>query len=479
MNNVFLLAPDYKKKLTLAGIFLGVLTAIFTSGSLSTLLSAAAADIGGVELFPLASTISGLISIAAMPLFGYIGAKNPAAKRPLVSLSLFAGAAVLFLRAIAPSMEFIVFAGIFYGLVSAGLFVLGFTMIRDMYEPVKAGLFLGMTATMNSVGTLIGPFLTGLIIDKINWRMACHIVWPMFLASALMILFGVRATRAQAAPLAGKASKTFDFAGTVALIAFLGGIVFALSLGPISSENTALSLPFGSPGNNLLLALSATGLIAFILILRKKQDDAIVPIRILKDRNTVCLVLISLIINFSTIAVMFFTPTYVLYVMHRSATEAGLTVAVHSVIGVFISPMIGRHIARVGNARGIITIGTAVRIAVTLCFIVLLNPDIPYLAVCAMMFIAGFYRSQHAASFSTAPQIQIAAELRVLSNSVIQLAQNIGAGIGLSVYTMVISFKGVADGIPTAFMIAAAAAVGALVIAQFLRPLPDTKSYQY
>jgi len=65
MNNVFLSAPEYKKRLTIVGLYIGVLVAIFTSGSLSTLLTAAAADIGGMELFPLASTISGLISIAA------------------------------------------------------------------------------------------------------------------------------------------------------------------------------------------------------------------------------------------------------------------------------------------------------------------------------------------------------------------------------------------------------------------------------
>ena len=201
--NPFQAASNTKKIMTLAGIYIALIGQIFVSSGLSVILPAAAKDIGGETLFPLASTISGLISIAAMPLFGYFGAKNPAVKRVLIALSVFVGALVTFGRAIAPSMEFIIFVSIFWGLVSAGIFVLGFSLIRDMYEAEKAGFYLGLTGTMMAVAMLIGPTLTGILIQTVSWRAACHVVWPVMILAAVLIFFGVNVTKEKAAPFGG------------------------------------------------------------------------------------------------------------------------------------------------------------------------------------------------------------------------------------------------------------------------------------
>jgi MFS family permease len=417
----------------------------------------------------MASTLSGLISIAAMPLYGYLGAKNPAIKRLLVSFSLLVGALVLFGRAVAPSMEFIIFVSVFYGLVSAGIFVLGFGMIREMFETSRAGVYLGVVGTMMAIGMLIGPFVTGLLIDSFSWRAACHVIWPFLLLSAILVFAGVKVSKEDAKALVPSVVKSFDLVGAVMLIIFLASVVLVLSLGASKSG----PLPFGSLGNSLLIAAALVSLIVFILIVRKKGDGAILPIRVLKDPNTLCLTFLNLLCNFSMMAVFFFVPTYVLYVMKRPAMEAGLVTTVYSVLGLFLGPVFGRMIGKARNARGVLTSGTIVRIVTTVGFIFFLKPDTSIWVVYILMFIAGYYSSQNSVTMSAAPQIQIAPELRVIGNSVIQLSQNIGGAIGLSVYTMIIGIKGVADGMPIAFIISTISAVAVLIIGLFLKPLPD------
>jgi MFS family permease len=473
MNNPFQAAPNPKKIMTLAGIYCALLGQIFVSAGLSVILPAAAQDIGGETLYPLASTISGLISIAAMPLFGYYGAKNPAIKRFLVVIGVFAGALVSLGRALAPSMEFIVFVSIFWGLVSAGIYVLGFSMIRDMFETKKAGLYLGLTGTMMSIAMLVGPTLTGFLIQTVSWRAACHVVWPVLTVASVLIFFGVNVTKEEVAHMAVPNMKKVDLTGAFGFVLFLGGIIMSLSLGPKSSRPTAIEMPFGSMGNNIMIALAVIGLIILIMMVRQKGDDAIVPARVLKDRNTLCLTAVNMFANFSNMAVFFFIPTYVIYVMQQEAVYGGLATSVYSLLGLFMGPVFGRMIAKSRNTRSILNIGLVTRIVTTLALIFILTPTCSLVTLYIVMFVTGLYGSQNQAFISAGPQIQLRPDIRVQGNAVFQLAQNLGSGVGMAVYTMIIGIKGPADGLPLAFMVAVGAAAVALVFAQFLKPLEE------
>lgn len=470
MNNPFLTAPNSKKMMTLAGIYLALLGQIFVSAGLSVILPAAALDIGGETLYPLASTISGLISLIAMPLFAYYGANNPAVKRPIVAFSVLVGGLVALGRALAPSMEVIVVVSIFWGLVSAGIFVLGFSLIRDLYEREKAGFYLGLTGTMMSISMLVGPTLTGILIQNISWRAACHVVWPIMFIAAILILLGVNVKKEEVAHLGVPSSKPVDLVGGLGLVLFLGGIILSLSLGPSSNSAAAISMPFGSTGNNVMIGLAIVGLIILIAMVRKKGDDAILPARVLKDRNTLCLSAINLFVNFSNMAVFFFIPTYVIYVMQKEATWGGLATTILSALGLFLSPVFGRMIAKSGSARLVLNMGLTVRIGITLLLVFFLKPTTSLVALYVIMFIAGFYNAQSSAFVSTAPQVLIRPQLRVQGNAVFQLAQNLGSGVGLAVYTMIIGMNGAVGGLPIAFAVAVGAAVVALIFTQFLVP---------
>jgi MFS family permease len=443
-----------KKKLTLAGIYVGVVGSIMISGGFSTLLPTAAMEIGGKEIYPLAATLAGIVNVIVMPLFGFLAMRNPAIKKRLFGLSMLLGILTLLARAFAPNMWVIVIPNILYGFMSPAIFVVGFSLIREMYDAKKAGLYLGMGGTMMSVGMLVGPALTGVIIDTLGWRAVCHAAWPILLISMILVSLGYRMDDGAAAQAAQK--NKFDFAGLATLTLFLAPLSLVLSLG-------ASYVPFGSPLNTGMIVLTIAGLLGLIFVIRKKGNAAFLPAPVLKDRNVFCLALCNLAFSFSQMAVFFFMPTYVLYVIGGTATQASLTTAMLSICGLFLSPVFGKMIAKAVNARNVLVGGTIVRIAVTAALLFILTPDTSVWVVYALMLIGGIYNSQHSVTMAAAPQIQIKPELRVLGNSVIQVMQSLGANIGTAVFTLVIGSYGVAFGMQVAFIIAIATAVVGLL----------------
>ncbi|MDR2381966.1 MAG: MFS transporter [Bifidobacteriaceae bacterium] len=467
--NPFEKAPSSKKLMTFLGICAAMVVALFQSSGLSTVLPAAVADVGGQELYPLASTLGGAITVLTMPLFGWLGARYPAGKRTLLTASLVVGALVCFARALAPNMPVIIVTSLFWAFTSAGVYVISYTMIRDMYPPERAGVLLGTVATMSAVGTLAGPVVTGLLIDNFGWRMACHALWPPMMIAAAMVFFGVKVSAADAAPMARDTGK-FDFLGCLAFVLFLGSIILVLSMG--ASASGSAFLPFGQIGSNLLIAASVVGLVVFVMVLKKKGDKAIVPIGALKNRNVAVLTGCNITLMASAMALYFFVPSYVLLVMKGTATQAALTIAATSLVGLVLGPIFGKWIGKTGSARGVLLLGTLVRLAVTVAFLLLLKPTASIWLVYVLMFLVGIYNIQATTMNSAAPQIQVPAEIRVQGNSVIQLGMTIGSSIGMAVYTLLIAMYGLEQGLTVSLIVALVLAVIGLFLGLLLRPLP-------
>jgi MFS family permease len=435
------------------------------SSGVSTLLPAAAREIGGETIYSLAQTLQGVLGIILMPLYGYIGTKNPAIKRGLISGSLFLGAAVMICCGFANSMWTIIAFAFLLGCVSAAIYVTGFSLIRDMYDAKQAGALLGGVGTIIALGILAGSMVTGLTIQFLGWRALYYILGVIYAAGALLIFSGAKISKKDARAFTVDTGM-FDLPGTAATTFFLGGLVLALSLTDYA--------PFGSPANLLCFAISAVGLIWLVIDIRQKKTKAFIPAPVLKDRNTLCLTLNNLFCMLSAMALFFFLPSYIIYVMALPPAYAGLSLTVFSIPGLFMGPVFGRLIGKAGNARNVSIVTQIIRIAVHIAFVLLLSPATPIFLIYALMFIGGFYGSTGSVIPAAAPQIQIRPEIRQLGNSMVQLAQNLGSSISIAIYTLVISLNGIESGFKVACLVAAVFAVVALLVSFPLKKL-DTE----
>ena len=372
-----------------------------------------------------------------------------------------AGVLAVTLRLIAPTMVVVIAGMFFWGFVSPGIFVVGFALIRDMYDRQKAGTYLGFCSTLMMLAVVVGPIGGGALMTALGWRALNWLLLPLLVIAMILPFFGVRVTKEEVAHLAHGGNK-FDFAGTIAVVIGLGGLILYLSVG------TSL-LPFGSLGSNILLAVTVIAIVALVLIIRKKQSAAIIPATAMKNRNVLAFTLANFFANFSNMAIFFFLPSYILRVMNGTGTTAGLVMACFSVAGVFLSPIIGKAIGKAGSAKVPLMTSAIGRIVMNLLLIFVLAkfPSIPVLVVTMLVF--SVFNSLHAVSFSAGPQVQLPGELRVQGNSVIQCGQNFGSGVGTAIYTVIIGMLGIVDGMPVALAVAAAFGALTLVAALFLK----------
>lgn len=460
-ENPFAAATDIRKKITLLAIFLGVFGSILQSGTLSTMLPMAAAEIGGADYYSLASTLGAPISIAAMPLWGYIAARSPHLKMPLFIISMAFGAVAILVRLLAPNMVVIIAAMFFWGLVSPGIFVVGYALIRDMYDPKKAGVYLGLCSTLMMIAMLVGPIGGGFLMTAFGWRLLNAVILPFIAAALILAFFGVKVTKDQVAHLA-HAGGSFDFAGTVALTIGLGGLIFYLSAG------TSI-LPFFSMGSNILLVITIIALILLVWIVMKKQGDAIIPAPAFKNRNVLAFAAANFCANFSNMAAFFFLPTFIIYVMGGTGSDSGLVMACFSVAGIFLGPVVGKAIAKSGTAKPMLMINGALRAVLMVALVFLLGPATPIWVLIVFMLCAGIYNGVNGPCFSAGPQLQLPPELRVQGNSLIQCGQNFGSGVGTAIYTAIIGMFGITGGMPVALILAAVFGALVCVCALFLQ----------
>jgi MFS family permease len=448
-KNAFQAAPQAKKMFTLVGLYVGLIAQLMTSVTFSSWLRTAQLEFSDGYLYIFAISVGGILGLIAMPLFGYFGAKNPAVKKPLICVSLLLGLIVLLGRAAAPSMTTIALVSAFWGFVSAGIYVLGFSVIRDMFEQSKAGLYLGLVGTMSSIGMLVGPLVGGVILQSpIGWR-GLNVILAILMAVALVMVFlGVSVKKEEVANMASP-SHSFDVLGTIGLMIFLGALIIMLSMTHF--------FPLGTMVSNILAVVAVIGLIILIVDINKKDDKAIVPKKVLKDRNCVVLAISIALCMITSMALSYFMPQYIPVLHEDPIIQAidpetkGLSMllptACVSLAGLFLGPIFGKRIAKAGNARGVTTVASIVQLVIFVCFTALFfgvlgttdsgTPKVPYLAVLVLMLVAGFYNSRNQVLSAAAAQIQIRPEIRVQANSIVQVGQNLGGGVAMPIFGLV------------------------------------------
>jgi MFS family permease len=463
IQNAFERAPQSKKILTLVGIYICTVFAVMQSSGMSIVLPMAAAEFDAIsgtgeamQIYSLTSSLGGPASIILMPLWGYIGARNPHLKTGLVVVSVLIGGAAILLRALATNIFVVIATGVLWGFVSAGVYVIGFILIRDMFPANKVGVYMGLIGTMMAIGSLASPVLTG-FVSAISWRAACHMLWPFFIVGALMVFFGVRITKAEGDELANR-SGNIDFAGIIFVAFFLAPLILGISMG-------TSFIPFGSPASFITFAIAFVALIALIITIRKKGEAAVIPLPALKDRNTVMLSLSNFFMNFANMFVFFFLPTYIIYVMQPDdlglgpAAWSGIIMACFAVFGLFLGPVFGKMVAKSGNARTPLLLGAISRLVFLLCMIFFLTPATNVFLLVVLALVLGGVYSVMATVHTTGVSVMAPAKLRQQSNAVVQMGQNLGGAPGTAVGGILIATFGVANGMPIAFIVAGVAVV--------------------
>jgi EmrB/QacA subfamily drug resistance transporter len=273
-------------------------------------------------------------------------------RRRVFSLGLVGFAATSLLCGLSPSMEFLIVARVLQG--AAGAFVVpgSLAIITATFEGEERGRAFGIWAGASAATTILGPFVGGLLVNTISWRMAFFVNLP-FLAVAYLAT--IRAVPESRDP---DATGHFDWLGSVVIVLAVGGLAF----GTIRGQQQGWS----EPAAVWSLVIGGIAAVSFPFLMLHRPDP-LVPPRLFRSRNFSVTNIATLVIYGALYVSLTFEGLFMIGTLGYNEQAAGIAGIPGTVLLVLFSTRFGKLAARHGP-RLYMTLGPALMAAGLLWF---------------------------------------------------------------------------------------------------------------
>jgi EmrB/QacA subfamily drug resistance transporter len=171
---------------------------------------------------------------------------------------------------------------------------------------------MGVYAAMSAAGGAVGLLAGGLLVTYASWRWVLFVNVPIGIAVALGALVVL--------PGAGRRPGRLDLPGAITGTLGVAALVYGLSAAATSPDGTS---HWGDAKVVTALAAGTILLVAFALV-ETRSRDALLPVRLLRQRDRLGANLIMLAVGTAVFGVFFFITLFVQDVWGYSALRAGV-----------------------------------------------------------------------------------------------------------------------------------------------------------
>lgn len=279
-------------------------------------------------------TLSALLVLAGA-LTDYVGRKR------MFVLGLVGFLVTSLLCGIAPSMELLITFRILQGAAGALLVPGSLALLTATFTGEAQGRAFGLWAGASAATTILGPFIGGVLVDTLSWRVAFLMNVPLCILALWAALSFVRESRDESA------TGSFDWLGAAVVAVAVGG----LSFGTIYSQQREWRDPLGIT----ILIGGAVATVALPLLMVTRRDPLIPP-ALFRARNFTVTNLSTFLIYGALYVIGYFLTLYLQGTIGYTAGAAGLGVIPSGLFLVFLSSrfgaLAGRHGPRLFMAVG-------------------------------------------------------------------------------------------------------------------------------
>lgn len=402
-----------RKKFLIFAVLLLMTTGIAANYGGAVLLPSKMVELGTMDYYAVCSALSSMGMMLALPLVGVLGSKFGVKAVTLfgVMLQLVSRIALMFIT------NFFVFA-IFWSLtgIGAGLYASApYAIMADIVSSEERPKYYGLLATFSAIGAILGPVLTGAVVDNISTNMAliAYIIFGIIPFVGLSLFYPNKKR-----PSTGK----FDFIGIILLVIAVASIVLWLSLGGKFFE-------FFSPIGILIIAI---GIISLIMLVKVESvnDNPSVPIHFFKvSRFKTTFVIQMLLVSYST-CVAAFGIVYIQQVMQGSSlVSSTITLPqtiVQALLGIFVGSYVGKNFRK--RFRPIALLALACYTVALLIFTTL-QPNSSMVIIYFATALGGFGQAVSQSTFAPFFQTQIKPEEFSAAQGMYQFSSTSGATI--------------------------------------------------
>ncbi|XXG94028.1 hypothetical protein Hte_000279 [Hypoxylon texense] len=255
------------------------------------------------------------------------------------------------------------------GVGSGGIIMIIDIIVSDLVPLRQRGNYMAVVLAIYGVGTTLGPFIGGEIVETTTWRWVFYINLPIGGASLVLLYLALHVKYNKEMPFSQKL-KRVDFLGNALLIASTVSVLYALATGgaqsPWGSWRVLVPLILGLFGFVLFAAFEVWGFSA----------EPVMPPRLFANSTSI-IVSINTFLNSALLFwVIYFLPVYFQAVRLYDPGYSGVALIPQSLVGIPGAAIAAIALSRWGRYKPLHFVGFAV-FTLGLGLFILLREDSP------------------------------------------------------------------------------------------------------
>jgi EmrB/QacA subfamily drug resistance transporter len=327
----------------LSGLMLGMFLAALDQSVVGTALKTIVTDLGGADHVSWVVAAYLITSTASTPLYGKLS--DLYGRKPVYQFVIGVFLLGSVLAGLSQNMWQLILFRAIQGLGGGGLLSLAMTIVADIVSPRDRGRYQGYFGAVFGLSSVAGPLLGGFFTDALSWHWIFFINVPVgvlawFVIGAKLNIPHVRRRH------------HVDYAGAATLVA---GVSAALLVTQWGGHEYAWT----SPQVIGLVAVAVALLAAFVLV-ERRSPEPILPLRLFRNRTFTLVNIGTFVVGAAMFGAIIYVPFYLQLVRGYSATAAGLLMLPLMVGIIAASVGSGRVISRIGRYKPFPVAGTAI-----------------------------------------------------------------------------------------------------------------------